>query len=136
MNNTPRLLMKIISVIFIAFAMSSYLIDPPINNGKYKFPYKDAKLTNRQAAAHLLSRFTYGAKPGQVDEVVKMGLENWVIQQLNASLSDDSLTERLKKYDAINFTNKQVNQYFPQRPKLIRMAIDEGFIDKDSVGKY
>ena len=134
MNNTPRLMMKITSVIFIAFAMSSYLIDPPIKNGKYKFPYKDAKLTNRQAAAHLLSRFTYGAKPGQVDEVVKMGLENWVIQQLNASLSDDSLTERLKKYDAINFTNKQVNQYFPQRPKLIRMAIDEGFIDKDSVG--
>ena len=134
MNNTPRLLMKIFTAAIIAFAMCSFLIDPPINNDKYKFPYKEAKLTNRQAAAHLLSRFTYGAKPGQIDEVIKMGLEKWFIQQLNAGLSDDSLNERLNKYDAIHFSNKQVNQYFPQRPKVIRMAIEEGFIDKDSIG--
>ena len=134
MNNTPRLLMKIFTGAVIVFAMCSFLIDPPIKDAKYKFPYKEAKLTSRQAAAHLLSRFTYGAKPEQVDEVVKMGLEKWFIQQLNAGLSDDSLNERLNKYDAINFSNKQVNQYFPQRPKVIRMAIDEGFIDKDSVG--
>ena len=134
MNNTPRLLMKIFTGAVIVFAMCSFLIDPPIKDAKYKFPYKEAKLTSRQAAAHLLSRFTYGAKPEQVDKVVKMGLEKWFIQQLNAGLSDDSLNERLNKYDAINFSNKQVNQYFPQRPKVIRMAIDEGFIDKDSVG--
>jgi uncharacterized protein (DUF1800 family) len=134
MNHTPRLLMKIFTGAVIVFAMCSFLIDPPIKDAKYKFPYKQAKLTSRQAAAHLLSRFTYGAKPEQVDEVVKMGLEKWFIQQLNAGLSDDSLNERLNKYDAINFSNKQVNQYFPQRPKVIRMAIDEGFIDKDSVG--
>jgi uncharacterized protein (DUF1800 family) len=134
MNNTPRLLMKIFTGAVIVFAMCSFLIDPPIKDAKYKFPYKEAKLTSRQAAAHLLSRFTYGAKPEQVDEVVKMGLEKWFIQQLNAGLADDSLNERLNKYDAINFSNKQVNQYFPQRPKVIRMAIDEGFIDKDSVG--
>jgi uncharacterized protein (DUF1800 family) len=134
MNNIPRLLMKIFTGAVIVFAMCSFLIDPPIKDAKYKFPYKEAKLTSRQAAAHLLSRFTYGAKPEQVDKVVKMGLEKWFIQQLNAGLADDSLNERLNKYDAINFSNKQVNQYFPQRPKVIRMAIDEGFIDKDSVG--
>jgi hypothetical protein len=40
----------------------------------YRFPFRQAGLTERQAAAHLLSRFTYGATPGQVDAVVKMGL--------------------------------------------------------------
>src|SRR5687767_7554242 len=41
----------------------------------YHFPYKQAGLTERQAAAHLLSRFTYGATPHQVEEVVSIGLE-------------------------------------------------------------
>jgi hypothetical protein len=34
---------------------------------KISFPYKLAGLTERQAAAHLLSRFTYGARSGDVD---------------------------------------------------------------------
>jgi hypothetical protein len=39
----------------------------------YHFPYRQAGLTERQAAAHLLGRFTYGAMPGQVDAVVSRG---------------------------------------------------------------
>ncbi|MFX8848481.1 DUF1800 family protein, partial [Acinetobacter baumannii] len=45
-------------------------------------------LTDKQAAAHLLSRFTFGAKPGEVDEVVNMGLEKWFKQQLEMNLPD------------------------------------------------
>jgi hypothetical protein len=42
----------------------------------YKFPFEKAGLTEEQAAAHLLSRFTYGATPGQIEDVSKQGLEN------------------------------------------------------------
>ena len=42
-----------------------------------KMPYAQAGLSERQAAAHLLSRFTFGAKPGQIDEVLTKGLDNW-----------------------------------------------------------
>ena len=54
----------------------------PAGPGGNKFPWAQAGLTERQAAAHLLSRFTYGATPGQVDAVVQQGLENWWAQQL------------------------------------------------------
>src|SRR5579871_2175938 len=71
----------------------------------YRFPWHQAGLTERQAAAHLISRFTYGARPGEVDEVVQMGLENWFAKQLEASMPDDSLGQRLSRYDALELSN-------------------------------
>ena len=59
------------------------------------FPYKSQGLTERQAAAHLLSRFSFGATPNQIDEVVKMGLENWFSKQLESSFLEDTLQNRL-----------------------------------------
>ena len=38
-------------------------------------PWRRAGLTDRQAAAHLLDRFTFGARPGEVERVAAMGLE-------------------------------------------------------------
>ena len=51
-------------------------------NEAYHFPYKQAGLTEREAAAHLISRFSFGVKPGEVDEVLKAGLEDWFKTQL------------------------------------------------------
>jgi hypothetical protein len=69
------------------------------------FPYKQAGLTDEQAAAHLLSRFTYGATPGQVKEVAAMGVENWFRQQLNANANDDSLNTLLSSYETLKPTS-------------------------------
>ena len=44
-------------------------------------PYKQAGLTEKQAALHLLNRFTFGPRPGDVDKLVYMGLENWLEQR-------------------------------------------------------
>ena len=89
-------------------------------------------MTERQAAAHLLNRFSFGANPGQVDEVVGAGLEKWFTQQLNGGIADDSLQERLKEYDALNLTNTEVNELYPRPIQILRMAKEEGIIPKDS----
>jgi uncharacterized protein (DUF1800 family) len=99
----------------------------------YRFPWGQAGLTDRQAAAHLISRFTYGATPGQVDAVVQMGLENWFARQLEASLPDDSLEQRLSRYDALALSNEEVAIVFPRNGQVVRMAIRDGVISKDSV---
>jgi uncharacterized protein (DUF1800 family) len=101
--------------------------------GPYRFPYRQAGLTERQAAAHLISRFTYGATPGQVDEVVKLGLENWFRQQLEARQPDDSLEQLLSGYDALKLSNTEIADTYPRGGELIRMAIRDGVVDKDSV---
>jgi len=102
-------------------------------SAQMRFPYRKAGLTERQAAAHLLSRFTYGAGPGQVDAVVKMGLENWFAQQLEGNLPDDSLGQVLDRYDALKLTNEEIVNTYPRAGQVVRMAIRDGVISKDSV---
>jgi len=99
----------------------------------FVFPYRQAGLSERAAAAHLLNRFTFGATPGEVDEVVKMGLEKWFEQQLTASLPDDTLNAMLAKYNALTLTNTQVVNEYPRQGAVIKMAVKEGLIDKDSI---
>ncbi|MCC8410475.1 DUF1800 domain-containing protein [Mucilaginibacter sp. UR6-1] len=98
-----------------------------------KFPFASAGLSKQQAAAHLLSRFSYGATPGQIDEVANEGLEKWFTAQLNASLPDDSLNQTLKAYNALELSNAEVVKQYPKNGQLIRMAVKDGAVNKDSV---
>ena len=88
MQNTIRQFARLI-LFSTGFLLLSF--QRPAYKTHFSFPYKKAGLTEREAAAHLLSRFTYGATPGQIDEVVNMGLEKWFENQLEGSLQDDSL---------------------------------------------
>lgn len=115
------------------FLLSSFFYLPKIVSPSFDLPYKRAGLTEREAAAHLLSRFTYGATPGQVDEVVKIGLKKWFNQQLDSKLSDDSLNQLLSKYDDLNLSNEEVAYTFPKPGQVLRMAIQDGVVNKDSV---
>lgn len=100
---------------------------------KSAFPYKKAGLTEMQAAAHLLSRFTYGAKEGDVNNVVQIGLEKWFEQQLEGNIEDKELDKMLGNFDAINLTNTQVEDLYPRNAQVVRFAIRDGAIQKDSV---
>jgi len=101
----------------------------------FKFPFKKAGLTERQAAEYLLSRFTYGATPGQIDAVQKMGLENWFATQLEATLPEDSLDARLTTYKDINLSNTEVCHIYPPGFVIRTLAIKDSAISKDSVDK-
>ncbi len=116
------------------FALTSFLSHPS-NLSSFKFPYKRAGLTERQAAEYLVDRFTYGATPGEVDSIMKTGLEAWFSQQLEANLPDDSLNKRLAAYNAINLTNTEVCHTYPPGFVIRTLAIKDSAISKDSVDK-
>src|SRR5215207_1929029 len=107
-----------IAVIFLVNGVVLSSFDYQDAGKPISLPYKQAGLTEFQAAAHLLSRFTYGPTPGQVDAVVKTGLEKWFISQLDAGLADDSLNQLLSKYDALTLTNMQVVNTYPKGAQL------------------
>ncbi|MDX1645072.1 MAG: DUF1800 family protein, partial [Thermoanaerobaculia bacterium] len=60
-------------------------------------PWRQAGITERQAAAHLLDRLAYGPRPGDVDRLVGMGLETWIDAQLEAALPEPDLEWRLAR---------------------------------------
>lgn len=122
-----------IAVVASAFSLSSFFgAYNTVNRAAFAFPYRNSGLTERQAAAHLLNRFTYGATPGQIDAVLKMGLENWFNQQLQANMKDDSLSQVLDRLDALKLTNAEVLDKYPNGGQVLRMAVKDGVIKKDS----
>ena len=98
-----------------------------------RLPYKKAGLTAEQAAAHLLSRFTYGAQPGEVERVVRMGLEKWLMQQLDGNLNDTELDTVLRAFPDIHLSNAEVEDKYPRNAQIIRFAVRDGYVSKDSV---
>jgi uncharacterized protein (DUF1800 family) len=136
MKNFIRIFYTSFAALVAGVLLCSFFLRPFDNPSAHiSFPYKKAKLTERQAAAHLLNRFTFGARPGDVDAVVKMGLEKWFQQQLEASLPNDTLAQLLSGYDALNLSNDDVVDMYPKPAFLLRQAIKDGYIDKDSVNK-
>src|SRR5882724_8797249 len=93
------------------------------------FPWKAAGLSQREAAAHLLNRFAYGPRPGEVDAVVKMGLEHWLERQLAANLPDPAVDRALGESPVWKMTPEQIAATYPARPVLLAEARREGVIE-------
>ncbi|BAV05713.1 Uncharacterized conserved protein, DUF1800 family [Filimonas lacunae] len=122
------------AVPLLLFILSSFLPAPSgVLWRGMSFPYKQAGLTKAQAAAHLLSRFTFGASTEDVAIVEKQGLEKWFKQQLEAQLTDDSLQNRLKEYDGIQLSTEQILAVYPRNFQVVRMAIQDSVVNKDSI---
>jgi hypothetical protein len=117
---------KLYTVVF--FLLSSFVKKQPIE----KFPYEESGLSKRQAAAHLLGRFTYGVTLDEIDRVVAMGLENWFMDQLETTRKDSVLEARLQQYPILKLTNSQLSSLYVEKNRIYRMAQKEGVID-DSV---
>ena len=130
-SNTVHYTFSVALLVFIAFVFSAAIK----NNGAGKFPYKKAGLSDQPAAAHLISRFTYGATPNLVNEVAEMGVEKWFAEQLNANLPNEEMQQKLAEYDALLMNNEQIAKNFPRNPQVLRAAIADGFIDKNEVDK-
>lgn len=55
--------------------------------------YRD--LTTREQATHALNRLAFGARPGDVDRIVAIGVDRWIEQQLRPERVPDPETERM-----------------------------------------
>ncbi len=98
-----------------------------------KLPYKKAGLNTRQAAAHLLSRFSFGAKPGEIDEVVKVGLELWLEQQLDGYLNDSAANNRMTLMNTLQLSNETIANTYLTPGQILRLAVKHNLVTKDSV---
>lgn len=96
-------------------------------------PYKKYGYTPAQAAAKLLDRFSFGAKPGQVEAVVNMGIENWLEQQLAANQPNEELNKRLAAFKSLSLSNDTIVNTYLNAGQVIRLATRKGIINKDSI---
>lgn len=97
----------------------------------YTFPYKKSGLTERQAAAFLLDRFAFGARPGDVDAVIQKGLERWFEEQLQGTLPETEVNSRLATFSTLSMTNEEIVKTFPNAGLVLRQALQDSAIPSD-----
>jgi uncharacterized protein (DUF1800 family) len=83
-----------------------------------------AQMEERQRAQHALNRLTFGPRPGDVDRVTAMGVDQWFEQQLHPEKIDDSALEtRLEPLRTLRMDARALVEKFPP-PQLIKQVAD------------
>jgi uncharacterized protein (DUF1800 family) len=79
----------------------------------------DKKLSNDEKVEHALSRLTFGPRPGDAENVKRIGLDKWIDEQLHPERIPESgaLTERLAQLTTLNLSAREAAEKF-QRPLL------------------
>ena len=68
-----------------------------------------ASLTPEQRAAHVLNRLGFGARPGDVERVERLGIDAYIDQQLHPEHIDDSACERaIADLDTLRMSSAQL----------------------------
>jgi uncharacterized protein (DUF1800 family) len=92
-----------------------------------KLPIRE--LNEEEAILHALNRLGFGPRPGQVEQIEKTGLENWIQAQLHPeAISDPVVDARLARFPALGLSAAALlDQYPPQdvAAKRLGLKVDE-----------
>ncbi len=84
---------------------------------------KKKNLNSEQRTIHLLNRITFGARPGDVERVMKIGWEKFLEEQLHPDrISDTVAEEKLKGLESIHLSNAELARYYPP-PQVIQQTL-------------
>ena len=84
----------------------------------------DTKLAPDKQAVHVLNRLAYGPRPGEIEDVRRIGVEAWIRQQLNpAQLAENpSLAPKLTPLASARLANWELFEQFQPPQPVIRIA--------------
>jgi uncharacterized protein (DUF1800 family) len=78
-------------------------------------------LTEDQKILHVLNRLGFGARPGDLERVKKIGLDKYIEQQLNPASIDDSVAEaKVKGLEVPNMSTAELFEKYPNPGALLR----------------
>jgi uncharacterized protein (DUF1800 family) len=73
----------------------------------------------QRRALHALNRLTFGPRPGDVQEVMAVGVERWIDLQLHPDKIDDSaLNARLEPLRTLRMSTKEIAENFPDPQEI------------------
>src|SRR5438270_2279352 len=84
-----------------------------------------APMEDDKKIVHALNRFTFGARPGDVERVRALGLDQWFDQQLHPEkINDSAVQARLAPLRTLNMSTREMIENFP--PPQVLKAIENG----------
>ncbi len=92
------------------------------------------KLSEEQKVVHLLDRSTFGARPGDVERVMKLGWEKYLDEQLHPDrISDQVAEQKLKDIESIHLSNAELAKSYPP-PQVLRQVLKDRGIELPGFG--
>jgi len=98
----------------------------------------DNRLTDRQRALHALNRLAFGPRPGDVDAVMKDGVDTWIEQQLHPeAIPDRAVEARIANLPTMKLSNAQIVKTYYEPVLMARKKAKaegkDGDVDKQDV---
>ena len=78
----------------------------------------------QKRAIHALNRLTFGARPGDVERVLAMGVDKWIDQQLHPErINDAALESRLLPFRTLRMDAREMMQDYPS-PEMVKAVMN------------
>src|SRR5713226_9018797 len=91
-----------------------------------------ARLSEDQRILHVLNRLGFGARPGDVERVKAMGIDNYITQQLFPEKIDDSASEaKLQNLETLRMSTAELYEKYPQPGQLLKQLQKRGDLPAD-----
>lgn len=126
--------MRYFLLIFIFISLAFSVVEFSTEQ-RLQMPYRKEGLNEREAAEHLLSRLSFGGRPGEAEKLLSMGLEKWVQQQLGQSLPGTEVEKRLSDFNALSLDNETIVNRYLNAGQVLRMMQKKGTLSRDSMAK-
>ena len=83
----------------------------------------DAASNEQKRAVHALNRLTFGPRPGDLQQVMAMGVDRWIDLQLHPEkISDKDVEARLEPLRTLRMSTKEILEDFPDRQMVKQVA--------------
>ena len=124
-NNPSRALVNLRSLITVV-AIAALLFNPALFRAQGQQALS-TRLNEDQRILHVLNRLGFGARPGDVERVKAIGLEQYINQQLAPEKIRDEVAEaKLKNLSTLNMSTAELYEKFPQPGQLLRQLERRG----------
>ena len=78
----------------------------------------------QRRAVQALNRLTFGPRPGDVQQVISMGVDRWIDLQLHPEkISDSAVEARLAPFRTLHMSSKEIAEEFPDN-QMVRQVMD------------
>ncbi len=116
----------------VALLASTFAAGISAQNMKMPGGRSTAKLSQDQRTLHVLNRLGFGARPGDVERVKAMGIDNYIAQQLFPDKINDSASEaKLQNLETLRMTTAELYEKYPQPAQLLRQLQQRGALPAD-----
>src|SRR5438105_15098473 len=120
MQGNRKLLASVLLLLIVISALAAVAADKKKKNKKSDANAAAMQMDEQKRAIHVLNRFTFGPRQGDIQRVESIGIDKWFEQQLYPEkINDSALDARLAPLRTLKMKTDELVRNFPP-PQVIK----------------